>query len=89
MVDSKKVVKQMVDFNKATFDNTFNALIMLQEQAERMANTMLEQANWMPEEGRKAISDWVGAYKKGRTEFKGMVDESFAKVEEFFEKFEK
>ena len=79
----------MVDFNKATFDNTFNALIMLQEQAERMANTMLEQANWMPEEGRKAISDWVGAYKKGRTEFKGMVDESFAKVEEFFEKFEK
>jgi len=89
MVDSQKVVKQMVDFNKATFDNTFNALIMLQEQAERMANTMLEQANWMPEEGRKAISDWVGAYKKGRTEFKGMVDESFAKVEEFFEKFEK
>ena len=89
MVDSQKVVKQMVDFNKATFDNTFNALIMLQEQAERMANTMLEQANWMPEEGRKAISDWVGAYKKGRTEFKGMVDESFSKVEEFFEKFEK
>ena len=89
MVDSQKVVKQMVDFNKATFDNTFNALIMLQEQAERMANTMLEQANWMPEEGRKAIADWVGAYKKGRTEFKGMVDESFAKVEEFFEKFEK
>lgn len=89
MVDSQKVVKQMVDFNKATFDNTFNALIMLQEQAERMANTMLEQANWMPEEGRKAISDWVGAYKKGRTEFKGAVDESFAKVEEFFEKFEK
>ncbi len=89
MVDSQKVVKQMVDFNKATFDNTFNALIMLQEQAERMANTMLEQANWMPEEGRKAISDWVSAYKKGRTEFKGTVDESFAKVEEFFEKFEK
>jgi len=89
MVDSQKVVKQMVDFNKATFDNTFNALIMLQEQAERMANTMLEQANWMPEEGRKAIADWVSAYKKGRTEFKGMVDESFAKVEEFFEKFEK
>ncbi len=89
MVDSQKVVKQMVDFNKATFDNTFNALIMLQEQAERMANTMLEQANWMPEEGRKAISDWVGAYKNGRTEFKGAVDESFSKVEEFFEKFEK
>ncbi len=89
MVDSQKVVKQMVDFNKATFDNTFNALIMLQEQAERMANTMLEQANWMPEEGRKAISDWVGAYKNGRTEFKGAVDESFSKVEEFFDKFEK
>jgi polyhydroxyalkanoate synthesis regulator phasin len=76
----------MFDFNKAAFDNTFNAMAMLQEQSERMANTMLEQATWLPEEGRKVITDWVDAYKKGRENFKRMIDENFQKVDEYFKK---
>jgi uncharacterized coiled-coil DUF342 family protein len=74
----------MIDFNKATFDNTFNAMVMLQEQAERAANTLMEQANWLPEDGKKAINEWVKAYKKGREDFKKVVDENFQKVESFF-----
>jgi hypothetical protein len=84
-MDAAKMTKQMIDFQKTTFDNTFNAMVMLQDQAERMANTLLEQATWLPEEGRKAIRDWVAAYKNGREEFKTNVDQSFKKVEEFFE----
>lgn len=84
MMDSQKLAKQMIDFNKATFDNTFNAMVMLQEQAERAANTLLEQANWLPEDGKKAINEWVKAYKKGREDFKKVVDENFQKVESFF-----
>jgi uncharacterized coiled-coil DUF342 family protein len=83
-MDQKQVLKQMIDFNKATFDNTFNAIVMLQEQAERAANTLLEQANWLPEDGKKAINEWVKAYKKGREDFKKVVDENFQKVESFF-----
>ncbi|MDZ7599167.1 MAG: hypothetical protein U5J82_12975 [Desulfobacterales bacterium] len=69
-MDQKQILKQMIDFNKATFDNTFNAMVMLQEQAERAANTLMEQANWLPEDGKKAINEWVKAYKKGREDFK-------------------
>jgi hypothetical protein len=83
-MDQKQILKQMIDFNKATFDNTFNAMVMLQEQAERAANTLLEQANWLPEDGNKAINEWVKAYKKGREDFKKVVDENFQKVESFF-----
>ncbi len=83
-MDAAKITKQMIDFQKTTFDNTFSAMIMLQDQAERMAGTLLEQATWLPEEGRKAIRDWVDAYKNGREEFKKNVDESFKKVEDFF-----
>jgi polyhydroxyalkanoate synthesis regulator phasin len=86
-MDSSKIAKQMIDFQKTTFDNTFNAMVLLQGQAETMANTILDQATWMPEEGRKAISDWVKAYKKGREEFKKVVDENFKKVEDFFSTF--
>jgi uncharacterized protein YdiU (UPF0061 family) len=83
-MDQKQILKQMIDFNKATFDNTFNAMVMLQEQSERAANTLLEQATWLPEDGKKAINEWVKAYKKGREDFKKLVDENFKKVEAFF-----
>ena len=83
-MDPKQMTKQMIDFNKTAFDNTFNAMVMLQEQTEKMATAMLDQATWLPEEGRKVISEWVGAYKKGRETYKKMVDDGFQKVQEYF-----
>ncbi len=81
-----KFAKQMIDFYKATFDNSFNAMVMLQEQAERTVRTALEQANWMSPEAKKVIDDWVKAYKQGRDSFKQIVEENFKKVEDFFNK---
>jgi len=84
MMDQKKLLKQMIDFNKATFDNSFNALVLFQDQLEKVAGTLLDQATWLPEEGRSAIREWVDSYKKGRETFKSTVDESFKRVESFF-----
>jgi hypothetical protein len=83
-MEPKQIAKQMIDFQKATFDNSFNAMGMVQEQAERMVNMSLSQATWLPEEGKKAIEDWIGAYKKGCEDFKKTVDDNFKKVEDFF-----
>ncbi len=83
-MDQKQLLKQMIDFNKASFDNTFSALVVLQEQTERVAKTVISQATWLPEDGQKAITDWVEAYKNGREQFKATIDESFARVEAFF-----
>jgi len=88
-MDLKKMTKQMIDFQKATFDNTFNAMTLLQEQAERMASMFLGQTQEIPEEGRKAINEWVEAYKKGREDFRKSVDDSFKKVEDYFADAEK
>jgi polyhydroxyalkanoate synthesis regulator phasin len=84
MVDQKTIFKQMVDFNKAAFDNTFSAMATVQEQTEKMAKTVLEQATWLPEEGKKVINEWIQAYKKGREDYKKLVDENFKRVEDFF-----
>lgn len=88
-MEPKQIAKQMIDFQKATFDNSFNAMGMVQEQAERMVNTSLAQASWLPEEGKKAIEDWIGAYKNGCEDFKKTVDDNFKKVEDFFTSNEK
>lgn len=83
-MDQKQVFKQMVDFNKVAFNNAFNAMVMVQDQTEAMANTMLNQAAWLPEEGKKALKDWVDAFKKGRETYKQSVDDAFKKVEDYF-----
>ena len=79
-----KLAKQMIDFNKATFDNSFSSMVLLQEQSEKMVKAFLDQATWLPEEGKKVLNEWVAAYKKGREEFKKMVDESYKKVDDYF-----
>jgi polyhydroxyalkanoate synthesis regulator phasin len=83
-METEKFAKQMIDFQKAAFDNTFTAVTMLQDQAERMVNTVIDQAAWLPEESRRVIDEMVGAYKKGRTDLKGVMDENFEKMTDLF-----
>ncbi len=83
-MDNTKIAKQMIDFQKAAFDNTFSAMVMVQEQTEKMLDIALQQATWLPEEGTKTIREWVDTYKKGREDFKKTVDTNYKKVEDFF-----
>jgi hypothetical protein len=83
-MEPMQLLKQMIDFNKATFDNSFSAMVLLQEQTEKMVNAFLEQATWLPEDGKKVLNDWVATYKAGREQFKRSIDDSFQKVETYF-----
>ncbi len=78
------MTKQMIDFQKTTFDNTFNAMVLLQEQSERMGRTVLQQASWLPEDGKKAIDEWISGFKKARDEFKNVIDDSYNKMISLF-----
>jgi hypothetical protein len=69
------LAKQILESNKTAFDGAFSAMVTLQEQAERMTNSFLDQASWLPEEGRKAIRDWIDACKKGRDSYKKVMDD--------------
>lgn len=88
-MEQKKMAKQMIDFYKTTFDNTYSAFSMMQEQTERMTNMFLEQATGLPPEGKKALQEWTKAYKKGCEEFKKTVDDNFKKAESIFGEAEK
>ena len=88
-MEPQKIAKQMIDFNKTAFDNSFSAMIMLQEQTEKMVNMSLEQATWLPGNGKEVINEWLVTYKKGREDFKMTMDENFKKVETFFTDYSK
>jgi hypothetical protein len=81
----KQMLKQMVDFNKAAFDNALNNMAMLQGQMESIINTFVNQSTGMTEEGKKAAKEWASIYKKGFADFKRSVDDNFKKVDSFFQ----
>ena len=83
-MEQKNIVKQMIQYNKTVFDSTFNSMAMLQDQMEKTTSMFLEQASWLPADGKKVVEEWLKAYRKGRENFKSTADESFKKVENFF-----
>ena len=83
-MDPKEMAKQIFDFNKKAFDNSFEAMSVVQDQTEKMVSAMMEQTAFFPEEGKKEVTNWIKTYKKGREEFKASADENFKKVEVYF-----
>ena len=83
-MENKIIAKQIIDFHKSTFDNNFNSFSILQQQTEKMVQTFMQQATWLPAEGKAAINEWVNVYNKGRIGFKEAADNNYKKVEEYF-----
>lgn len=84
-MDQKQIIKQMVEFNQSTFDNAFSAIVTIQDQTEQMTEKMMDQADWLPEEGRKVIDNWVDVYKTSRNNFKVQVDNNYKQIGKLFD----
>jgi hypothetical protein len=82
-MDQKQILKQMIEFNQAAFNNAFNTMTVLQDQLEHVAKTVLEHAK-LPAEGCKAIENCTGTYKSACQTFKQQVDDSYKQVEKIF-----
>ena len=83
-MDQKQMLKQMLEFNQTTFNNAFNTMTLLQDQLERVGKTMLDQATWLPAEGRQVIEDGTETYKSACQTFKQKIDDSYKQVEKTF-----
>jgi hypothetical protein len=83
MMDMKKMGQQMIKLYKTTFDNSYGAMMMLQEQMERMGAMFWGQMVSLPEEAKKDLGEWNKSYKKNCEGFKKVVDDGFQKLESF------
>ncbi len=86
-MDQKQMVKQMIEFNKTSFNNTYETMLMMNEQAEKVTESIISsQPAFLPENNRKILDEWSAAYKKGCTEIKNTVNSNFDKLEEYLTK---
>ena len=57
-MDQMQIGKQMIHLYKTAFESTLQAI---QEQNERMISMFLEQATWLPQQGKESIKEWIKA----------------------------
>lgn len=70
--------KQVLEFQKAAFENGYNAIVALQERQLELADRMIGQIPNMPDEARDLMQTWRGTAEDGQRQFKNTVDGSFA-----------
>jgi hypothetical protein len=80
---STAMMKQILDFNKKAFDESFSVLITVREHTEKMVRAYWEKSLIFPGEGKKAIEDWLVTYKNGLDAFKEDVDKRFETMESY------
>ena len=83
-MDTGDMGKQMMDFYKTTFNNTFNAMVMVQDQNEKMMKSLADMAPQFPGVVRKVMDQWLETCKRGREDFRNMMEDNFSKVEGAF-----
>lgn len=84
-MDQKTLMKQLLEFNKTSFNNTYNTMIMMQEQAERMTSTLINHPTLLTDEGKHTIEEWVKVFKTKRDEYQEIVNSNFKKLDEFID----
>jgi uncharacterized protein (DUF608 family) len=83
MTTYNQMAKQVIEFQKSSFSGIFDAMATLQDNTVDAVDTMLDQTTWLPEDGRKAIQEWVDVCQKERDRFKSYVDDSFNGLEKY------
>lgn len=78
-----EMFKNMIQFNKTLFENTYNAITLMQDEAEKMFDSLLSQNCLLPKDGKSLMDEWAKVYKTGRESFKHHTDAAFKKVETF------
>jgi hypothetical protein len=84
-MENTKIAKQMIGFQKTVFDNSFNALSVVQDQTETMINNFLGQLPWVTEEGKKQMGETAAFIKKARDDFKKAVDDGYVQFEKMID----
>ena len=85
-METEKIAKQMIGFQKTVFENSLNALAIVQDQTESMMTNFIGQFPWVTEDGKKQMNETFAYTKKARDDFKKAVDEGYAQFEKLFAK---
>jgi hypothetical protein len=83
-MEPSEIGKQTLHLSRVAIDNTFCAMMLLQEQAQKMIDIYFHQMLVFPEEGKRAADTWTEVCRTGREEFKKVVETNYEMLGSFF-----
>lgn len=84
-MEQNKLFNDLFAFMKTSYETTLKSMEMMQGQAEKTLNIMLDQSVSVQGEGKKAVKDWIEYGKKIRDEYKKQSEDYMKKMESYFE----
>lgn len=86
MITPNQFAQQMIELQKTSFISCYEAASTLQAKAGSTLDRMLGQAQWIPSESHKIITDWLSTCNQERDRFKAYVEKSYANLGIYFTK---
>ncbi len=81
-MEPQKITQQLFAFQKQAFENFQSAWQLTQTQTSNTVDRLMDQALWMPQEGRQFVENWRSLMKKERERVAAFVDRGFSIYEE-------
>ena len=76
-METNLIAKQTLQIYHAALIQTLDAALAAQDQSQKTLETLLEQSSVVPQEGKRAINDWLEACRQQTTAMKNVIDEGF------------
>ena len=76
----KKIAKHLTETNKTTFNNTFNAAKMLQDNSQRIFFHFVDKNPLFQNNSKDAIHEYIRDSRRKRAGFKPYFDEGYENV---------
>ena len=86
---SAEFAMKLVKFQRSTFDKAFKIVTRVQERADKMIMDHIDDAEWMPDEGKAIAKEWSRTIGDGRAEFQKAVDKSYDLLNDYFGRLKK
>lgn len=76
-METNLIAKQTLQSYHAALMQTLDAALAAQDQSQKTLETLLEQSSVVPQEGKRAINDWLEACRHQTEAVKSVIDEGF------------
>lgn len=76
-MEASNITKQMIDYQKQSFDNLQSIWDFTQAQTVETIDKMMDQALWVPPAGRQAFESWRSTMVEGRKQLSAYIDQGF------------
>ena len=82
--DPSSMGKDVFSFMKSSFDTAFDNMVKIQDLNEKMFKDTIGKGKEAQTDGVKMVNDFVENAKKGRDEYRKLVEDGFKKMEDMF-----